>query len=175
MGGTPEDVISEFNYILNKYKTEEELQDELIKHVLQLNLGDENANIELKGTWEEKVLSYHHYLKGKVPLSSQYTRKFIECAYARLNQTRKCKFQIEPLKSQLIFLRPKLTMQSSDSPQKYSEKPVVVYDLKSPWGIVAKDLQCSAIINRHLDAEILQTFENTNLCYTYALKNEIGI
>ncbi|CAF4885198.1 unnamed protein product [Pieris macdunnoughi] len=170
LGGTPEDIVSEINHVLGQYKSQEDLQDDLIRHMLRMNLSDTTVQIEFKGTWEEKVSSYVHNLIGKVPLSSQYNRDYIKCAYTRIKQIQNYKVQATPLKSQVIFLKAKLAVESSDSLQKYSEKPVIVYDLETSLANVARDLRCTAIVNRHLEPKVLQDFNEANLCFTYTMK-----
>ncbi|XP_022124139.2 fatty acid synthase [Pieris rapae] len=172
LGGTPEEMISEVNLVLNQYKSQEDLQDDLIRHMLRMNLSDKTVQIDLKGTWEEKVSSYVHNLIGKVPLSSQYNQDYIKCAYTRMKQIQKYKVQLTPLKSQVIFLKAKLAVQSSDSLQKYSEKPVLVYNLETSLANVYRDLRCTAIVNRHLEPKVLQDFDESNLCITYSLKSK---
>ncbi|XP_045518361.1 fatty acid synthase-like [Pieris brassicae] len=170
LGGTPEDIVSEVNLVFDKYKSQEDLQDDLIRHMLRMNLSDTTVQIDLKGTWEEKVSSYVHKLIGKVPLSSQYNQDYIKCAYSRMRQLLKYKDQATLLKSQVIFLKSKLAVKASDSLQKYSEKPVVVYDLDTSLANVARDLRCSAIVNRHLEPNVLQNFDESNICFTYSMK-----
>ncbi|XP_045486955.1 fatty acid synthase [Pieris rapae] len=174
LGGAPKDVLAEVNHILNQYKSEEELQNELIHHMLRMNLGNDTHKIELNGTWEEKVSSYIKYLTGKVSLSLQYSRDYVSCAYGRIKQIRRCKVQVTTLKSQVIFLKSRLSVESYDSFQEYSEQPVIVYELNTPLANVTKDLQCTAIVNRHLEQEILQAFNKTNLCFTYCCKANSG-
>ncbi|CAF4885214.1 unnamed protein product [Pieris macdunnoughi] len=174
LGGGPKHVLAEVNHILNQYKSEEELQNELIQHMLRMNLGNDSFNIELKGTWEEKVSSYIKYLTGKVSSSLQYSRDYVLCAYGRIKQIRQCKVQVTPLKSQVIFLKSRVSVEFCDSFQNYSEQPVIVYELNTSLANVTKDLQCTAIVNRHLDEEILQAFNRTNLCFTYSCKASSG-
>ncbi|XP_045517124.1 fatty acid synthase-like [Pieris brassicae] len=174
LGGAPKDVLAEVNYILNQFKSEEELQNELIQHMLRMNLGNDSSNVQLKGTWEEKVSSYIKYLKGKVTSSLQYSREYVLCAYGRINQIRQCKVQVTPLKSQVIFLKSRVSVESCDSYQNYSEQPVIVYNLNTSLANVTKDLQCTAIVNRHLEEKILKAFNKANLCFTYSCKANSG-
>ncbi|CAH4027946.1 unnamed protein product [Pieris brassicae] len=169
LGGAPKDVLAEVNYILNQFKSEEKLQ-----HMLRMNLGNDSSNIQLKGTWEEKVSLYVKYLTGKVTSSLQYSREYVLCAYGRINQIRQCKVQVTPLKSQVIFLKSRVSVESCDSYQNYSEQPVIVYNLNTSLVNVTQDLQCMAIVNRHLEDEILKAFNKANLCFTYSCKANSG-
>ncbi|XP_045503125.1 fatty acid synthase-like isoform X1 [Colias croceus] len=173
VGGTPKEIVAEVKEKLKHFKSDEELQDNVALHMTKLILGDKFDGhldfINNTSTWEEKLDGYVRYLSGLVPLSTQYIRGIIHGAYSRVKQIQDIQIQPHALKSQVIFLRAKLSANINDLPQDYSQVPVVLYELSAPLADAARDLRCSAIVNRHLDEETLKAFEDTNICETYSL------
>ncbi|XP_026332436.1 fatty acid synthase-like, partial [Hyposmocoma kahamanoa] len=178
VGGTPEDIQATLLDQISEYETEEALQDAVARYMYSLMTGN-TERIEQALTnvssWNEKIDAYVRTLLGKVPHSAQYARAWIEAAYTRIAHLRTYKLQPRQLRSKLILLRASL---STGSPsiaetaaimQRYSKQPVAVYQLRAPLAYATYDLRCGAIINRHLDDEIQQAYNETNLCETYLI------
>ncbi|XP_046964229.1 fatty acid synthase-like [Vanessa cardui] len=178
VGGAPDDIQATFEEKLKTFKTEEELQDAVVRHMFKLMTNDESTTrldsvLQHSMTWNEKVSACVKMLSGQVVHSNQYTEENIKAAYARIIQVRKCKMQPRRLRSKIISMRPKSDKVGQiSSLQNYSMQPVVDYELEAPLAYAAQDLRGSAIINRHLDPAILEAFEKRNLCETYILNSD---
>ncbi|CAH0714771.1 unnamed protein product, partial [Brenthis ino] len=169
IGGSPDDIKAHFQHKLSIYKTEVDLQNAILQHTtsLMMKKADEriNKNLETAATWDEKVLACARIMKETIQHSSQYAKQIIESAYAKVYQV----LQYEPvpvvLRSNIVCLRP--TTCRATTLQKFSEQPVVEYNLNTPLEYMTQDLRCSAIINRHIGDDILQQFNKRNLCEMY--------
>ncbi|VVC87547.1 unnamed protein product, partial [Leptidea sinapis] len=170
LGGSPHEISTEFKTKLG-HLSEKDLQDTIIKHMVSL-VADSNVDVDpilnKASTWQEKVVLTVRELTGRVPHSGQYAKDLIETAYARICTALKYKMKPLKLRSRIIILRAQLNTNDS-SIQDYSSEPVLVYQLKAPLAHSAKDLRCSAIINNHLDKELLDAFDKKNLCETFLL------
>ncbi|CAH0714556.1 unnamed protein product, partial [Brenthis ino] len=169
IGGSPDDIKAHFQHKLSIYKTEVDLQNAILQHTtsLMMKKADEriHKNLETAATWDEKVLVCARIMKETIQHSSQYAKQIIESAYAKVYQV----LQYEPvpvvLRSNIVCLRP--TTCRATNLQKFSEQPVVEYNLNTPLEYMMQDLRCSAIINRHIGDDILQQFNKRNLCEMY--------
>ncbi|XP_052738819.1 fatty acid synthase-like [Bicyclus anynana] len=180
IGGGPDEVLHEIDEKLAKFETEQLLQVAIAQHIFKLMVnddapGDLNLENELKNisTWKEKVAFCVQKLLGRIDHSIQYAKEYIEAVYARLVQVRRYHSEPRPLRSLLISIRPwSLTSESNRIPiQSYSQQKVVEYELQVPLAHAAHDMRCAAIVNRHLDKDILEEFDNFNLCETYTISN----
>ncbi|XP_052739226.1 fatty acid synthase [Bicyclus anynana] len=180
IGGGPDEVLHEIVEKLSKFETEELLQVAIAHHIFKLMVNDENPEdlnleSELKNisTWKEKVSFCVQKLLGRIDHSIQYAKEYIEAVYARLVQVRRYHSEPSPLRSLLISIRPwSRTNESNSIPiQSYSQQKVVEYELQVPLAHAAHDMRCAAIVNRHLDKDILEEFDNNNLCETYTVSN----
>lgn len=123
-------------------------------------------------SWKDKVALGVHLLSGQIMHSIQYAKELINAAYGRIVQARRYYSEPRQLRSQLIALMPSTQSQYENNVsalQKHSLQKVIQYKLDSPFASAAQNLKCSAIINRHLDNDILEAFNNKNLCETYIL------
>lgn len=187
VGGTPEELQATLVDQIKEYKTEEELQDAVAKYIFTLMTGNaDGLDQALKNvsSWKEKIDVCVRSLLRRVSHSTQYARALIEAAYARILRLRFYKSQPQQLRSKIILLRASsLTTGSSvtsnqeatASMQRYSKQPVVVYQLEAPLADAIYDLRCGAIINRHLDNQILEKFNNSNHCETYLLNSRMFV
>ncbi|XP_049870283.1 fatty acid synthase-like [Pectinophora gossypiella] len=181
LGGTPEELEATINEKLGDFDTDEAFQNALVRHMSELMAEGVSAELDvaLKGAsnWQEKLNACVNTLLGRVSHSKQYTRLIIESAFARVEQMRRGKVQARKLQSRIVVLRAASNslISSTEEIQRYSQKPIVVYNLPNSLAHFAKDPRCAAIINRHFDEEVLQTFENRNLCDTYLLNADVFI
>ncbi|XP_047538457.1 fatty acid synthase-like isoform X1 [Vanessa atalanta] len=177
IGGAPNAIQETFEEKLKNFKTEDELQDAVVRHMFKLMTNDENTErldsvLQNSMTWNEKVSACVKMLSGHVVHSNQYTEENIKAAYGRIIQVRKCNMQPRRLRSKIVSMRPKSNKVGISSLQNYSMQPVVEYELEAPLAYAAQDLRGSAFINRHLDPAILEAFEKRNLCETYILNSD---
>ncbi|XP_045454228.1 fatty acid synthase-like [Melitaea cinxia] len=175
LGGTPNEIQEVFEENLKDYKTDDELQDAVIRHMYTLLTNDEDTEkldsvLSNQVTWNEKVTACVNLISGQVVHSNQYTEELIKAACGRILQVRRCNYEPRQLRSQVIFIRPRSSkICKTSNLQQYSLKPVIEYELQAPFASATEDLSCSNIVNRHLDPAILAEFEKKNLCETYIL------
>lgn len=160
---------------LGEYKTQDQLQDAVLRHMFGLMTKEKSDILErIVGSalsWDEKLEACVRALLGHVPHSSQYARSLIEAAYARLLQAREYSGLLKPLRSRLVVLR----AASSNIPPSsftYSLQPLIKHQLKSPLAQAFCDLRCASIINKYLDPVLLEEFDKKNLCDTYLLNRD---
>ncbi|XP_052738834.1 fatty acid synthase-like [Bicyclus anynana] len=178
IGGAPQEVLEKFDEKLAKFETEESLQSAVASHMFKLLVnGDspENLDIDLKSipTWKEKVSFCVQMLLGRIDHSIQYAKEIIEAVYERIVQVRRYQSQPRPLRSLLVTIRPWTSTTNNvkfHSLQSHSQQKVVEYQLQVPLAYAAQDMRCAAIVNRHLDQDILEGFDKKNLCETYQTK-----
>ncbi|XP_047538456.1 fatty acid synthase-like [Vanessa atalanta] len=177
IGGSPDEICKIINNKLQEYDTDEALQVAVIEHMFTLMTGADTKQLDCllsnAMTWQEKVECCVKNLRGRVGYSYQFTRELIETTYSRVVQLRGYSAEPRAIQSQLVSMRSKSASDhqtSTDSSlQSYSKIPVIEYDLHVPFSYLTKDPQCAAIINRHLDKDILKEFEKVNLCERYLL------
>lgn len=180
IGGSPSEIQAVFEDKLKNFNTNEELQNGVLRHIFSLISSeitdDLNRVLGKNISWEEKVALSVHLMSGKIMYSNQYAKELIKASYERIVQARKYNSEPRQLRSKIISLRPSLLSPYNDYNdnnvpvlQNYSLQKVIQYQLDSPFAFAAYNLQCSAIINRHLDDDILEAFNNKNLCETYIL------
>lgn len=172
LGGTPKEIQAGFNSKLKNIKDDETLQEFVGRHMVKLMSGDNTNSLDelLKKatTWRERVTYCVRDLTGRVTYSTQYTKELIEAAYSRIVQVKNYSSKPQKLRSLLILMRANIDA-PEDSLQEYSQQPIIKYKLKAPLSCAAKDMRCAAIINRHLEEDLLKAFEHRNLCETYLL------
>ncbi|CAH0723013.1 unnamed protein product, partial [Brenthis ino] len=178
IGGAPNEVQTVIEEKLENYNTEEELQNAVIRHMFSLfskeNTLDLDKALQESSTWVEKVSLATRILCGQVRHSNEYTKELISAAYSRIVQARRYNAEPRQLQSLLISIRPSSTRDrhlnnNLPSLQNYSLRKVVEYQLESPFAYAAYDLRCSAIVNHHLDEDILEAFDKINLCESYLI------
>ncbi|CAH2051828.1 unnamed protein product, partial [Iphiclides podalirius] len=174
IGESPDKLHETLNKELEEYDGDDALQIAIAKHMFSLMVGGNTDGLEdeLRGakTWPERIEACVRSILGRVSHSAQYARELIECAYGRIKQVQAYRLTPRALRSKLILIIPASSLGSSEnSMQRYSQQPVTVYHLHAPLAYSAADLRCSAIINTHLDSELLEAFERKNLCDTYLL------
>ncbi|XP_038216643.1 fatty acid synthase-like [Zerene cesonia] len=179
IGGAPKYIQMLFASKLQEFKDETSLQVAVGRHLVKLMLGQCNASldeaIEKASTWNEKIDACVRFLRGRVDHSAQYARELIKTGYSRILQVRKYSSKPQKLRSLLVLMKPSdmsSMFPSNDyksSLQDYSLQPIVEYELEAPLAYASQDLRCAGIINRHLDEDILEAFEQKSLCDTYLL------
>ncbi|KAJ8711411.1 hypothetical protein PYW07_008653 [Mythimna separata] len=173
VGGLPEDLQEIIEEQLRDLKTEEQLQDSVIRHMSKLLVGEDIANLDEvlrdANNWSEKVDACVRVLLGRLQHSVQYARGLIEAALVSIKRSRGYVPLVRALNSQLVLLRPASgnTTSSAQELQRYSQRPIAIHQLRTPLSFISNDMEFQAIINRYLDSEIKSEFENNNLCHTY--------
>ncbi|KAL0867562.1 hypothetical protein ABMA27_008331 [Loxostege sticticalis] len=168
IGGAPEEFKSFLKKELQEFKSDEALEDAVIRHIFGLMGGRSEVKFGERASWQEKVEICVRGLMGRVPLSMQYVRGQFSAAKIRLQQTTEFTPLLKPLRSRLILIRPE-DIEATDELQKFSQQKIAVHNLRTPLAHVLKDLRCASIINEYLEPEILEEFEKKNLCETYLL------
>ncbi|KPJ07769.1 Fatty acid synthase [Papilio machaon] len=173
IGASPDELQVILKEQLSEYDTDEALRMAVARHIFSLMVGGDTDGFEkaITGafTWKEKLEACSRSILGKVSHSAQYTKEMIDCAYRRIKQIQDYKPTPRALRSKIILLRAASVGTDNQSLQKYSKHPITVYDLSAPLADSAMDLRCSALINNHLDTELLEEFKKKNLCDTYLL------
>ncbi|PZC83616.1 hypothetical protein B5X24_HaOG207599 [Helicoverpa armigera] len=175
LGCAPDELQSAVEENLSDYKTEEHLQNAVVKHMYKLMVGDMDVNLDAAisgaATWAQKVELCVRTLLGRVPHSAQYARALLETALSRIQRARAHVPRVRALRSRLVLLRAAAARPQPPARalQHHSQLPVVVHQLTSPLAHATADLQCAAVINRYLHPDILQHFDNKNICDTYLL------
>ncbi|XP_028159425.1 fatty acid synthase-like [Ostrinia furnacalis] len=170
IGEAPEQFKAFLEKELQQYGSGEALQESLIRHMFGVMGGRSEVQFCEGTSWQEKVEVCVRALMGHIPLSTQYVRGQFNAARARLFQTIQYTPRLKPLRSRLILIRPENFEVVYPEPlQKYSEQPIIVHNLRSTLAHVLKDLRCAAIVNQYLDPDVLEEYENKNLCDTYIL------
>lgn len=187
IGGTPDEIQTTLLDQINEYETEEALQNAVAKHMFSLIAGNvEGLDEALRNasSWKEKTEACVRYLLSRVSQSTQYAREQIESAYKGIVRLRSYKIEPQQLHSKIILLRASFLSTGSSVAsnqavtavmQRYSKQPVTVYQLEAPLAEATYDLRCGALINRHLNSQILENFNNCNLCETYLLNPRMSM
>ncbi|CAG5024465.1 unnamed protein product [Parnassius apollo] len=180
VGESPEEIQSTIKERLKEYNSDEALQIAVAKHIVKLMVGgastDELAIALCRvPTWQEKVEECLRFILGRVSHSVQYMQELIESAYGRIKQVLCYDLKVRALRSKLILIR---AASSAGNPealtlQSHSQQPISIYQLRAPLAYTTEDLRCSAVINSHLNTEILEAFEKKNLCDTYLLNADV--
>ncbi|KAJ8711407.1 hypothetical protein PYW07_008649 [Mythimna separata] len=175
LGCAPNEVQTVIEENIAEYKTKDDLENAVIKHMFKLMVGDDVVDLEgaLKGitAWPQKVDICVRTLLGRVPHSAQYSRSLIEAALARIERARSYVPPVRALRSQLVVLRAASThvTPSALALQQYSQRPVAVHQLAGPLANTTNDISCSSLINEYLDPAMLDAFKEKNICESYLL------
>lgn len=173
IGASPDELQVVLKEQLKEYDTDEALRMAMARHMYNLMVGGNTDGFEraISGafTWKEKLEACARSILGKVSHSGQYTKEMIDCAFRRIKQIQDYKPTPKALRSKIILFRAASVGTNDQSLQNYSKNPITVYKLNAPLAHSAMDLRCTALINKHLDPEILEEFETKNLCDTYLL------
>ncbi|XP_063368614.1 fatty acid synthase-like [Cydia amplana] len=185
LGGGPEDFLAALEEQIDATcageGSEQVLQDAVARHMCAL-MGSASTQLETElrnaSTWREKVDVSVSVLRGRVTYSAQYARALIEAAYARVTLARNAKARVQAtpraLQSRVVLLRSPTAASASPHPlQRYTHLPLAIHDLRAPLAHATDDLRVAAIVNQYLDDEVLQEFENKNLCETYLLNADV--
>ncbi|KAJ0172970.1 hypothetical protein K1T71_011146 [Dendrolimus kikuchii] len=179
VGCLPDEFKSIIEEQLSEYKTEEQLQDAVLRHMCGLMTKGNSSFVEeiLKNmsSWGEKVEACVRALLGQVSHSAQYARALIEAAYARILRAGEYEWRLKPLRSRLVLLRAGIPTNPGTvfAPlSTYTLQTPLQYQLSAPLSLALNDLRCASIINRHLDPTIIEEFKNKNLCETYLLNSD---
>ena len=167
----------EFNIYLEEqladYKTEEQLQDAVARHMFTLMAGGDTTGLDnalqTASTWSQKVDACVRTLLGRVSHSAQYARALFETTLRRIERTRGYVPRVQALSSQLILMRA-ASAHPAPAPlelQQHSQHPVVVHQLHAPLAHAPIDLQTASIVNTYLDPAIIERFDTNNICNTY--------
>ncbi|XP_047999607.1 fatty acid synthase-like [Leguminivora glycinivorella] len=185
LGGGPEDFLAALEQQLNEAcageDSEQALQDAVARHMCAL-MGSASTQLETAlhnaDTWREKVEVSVNVLRGRVTYSAQYAQALIEAAYTRVTQARNARKRVQAtprlLESSIVLLRsPDAAIVSPHPLQRYTRLPLAIHDLRAPLVHATDDLRVAAVVNQYLDDEILQEFENKNICETYLLNADV--
>ncbi|XP_063896402.1 fatty acid synthase [Helicoverpa armigera] len=174
IGFAPDELKVELDEQLSEFAHEEELQNSVARHMFTLMAGGDArglGGLQAARTWAQKVELCVRTLLGRVPHSAQYARALLETALSRIQRARAHVPRVRALRSRLVLLRAAAARPQPPARalQHHSQLPVVVHQLTSPLAHATADLQCAAVINRYLHPDILQHFDNKNICDTYLL------
>ncbi|CAG5024484.1 unnamed protein product [Parnassius apollo] len=179
VGESPEEVQSTIKERLMEYDSDEALQIAVAKHIVKLIVGGGTDKLEIAlcrvPTWQEKVEVCLRSILGRVSHSVQYARELIESAYGRIKQVLCYNLKVQALRSKLVLIRAASSTGNPEalSLQRHSQQPISIYQLRAPLAYTTVDLRCSAVINSHLNTEILKAFEKKNLCDSYLFNADV--
>ncbi|KOB77238.1 Uncharacterized protein OBRU01_04580 [Operophtera brumata] len=168
LGGSPEEIQGDIKSKLDG-KDESNIQNELIQHFS--SLASDSCPVDLseellkQQIFEDKVRLCIQKLQGQIPFNSQYLTDLLKSAYARIGFVRDYKFNHPHLKANVILIRA-LPDMASNFPVSAS------YKLLVSMNYAPDDIECPAIINRHLKPHVIEHFYDTNLCESYLMNNE---
>lgn len=164
---------------MSEFKTDAALQVAVVKHMYTLMADDRTNRLDIAlqsvNTWSERVEICMQMVTGHLSCSYQYGKALIEAAYLRILQVRQYYSQPRKLRSLLIFLMPRYSFDTTSASlilNQFSEQAVVYYQLEAPLAFATEDLQCAAIINRHLDSDLINSYNKKNRCESYLPNNE---
>ncbi|CAH1641260.1 unnamed protein product [Spodoptera littoralis] len=181
LGFAPDEFVQRLEDQLAEYKTEEQLQDAVARHMYSIMTGGDSTSVDealqAATTWPQKVDACVRNLLGRVSHSAQYARALIESALRRIEATRHYVPRVHALRSQIVLMRA-ASSHPAPSPaalQRHSQRPVIVHQLNAPLAHAATDLNCAVVVNIYLDSTIHEIFEKKNLCNTYLINAEVFI
>ncbi|KAJ2951438.1 hypothetical protein O0L34_g13591 [Tuta absoluta] len=160
--------------------TENQLQNAVIKHMLQLMSGSPRSSldelIEKTDDWDEKVSLCIHKLKECVNFSHDFMRDIVNTFYVKIGLARIYKPEFK-LKSDIVLLKgiPHPNVEKLDFDyglSKYAENPVKVFSIDSDIALAPFDWRLANIVNKMLDPVLLDEFKSKNLCETYTFNYE---
>lgn len=168
LGGSPDDLRADIVNRLNGMP-EWKLQNELIQHFFGLasvsspeSLASDLLKLE---NFNDKIKTCIEKLQGQIPYNGKYLSDVIKSAYARIGFVRNYNCDLPLLKGNVVLIRALPSMASNFQVTASYELPVsITYALD--------DLECPAIINKHLEPHVVQDFYNRNLCESYLMNNE---
>lgn len=184
MGYDPDEFKLEVEEQLRDLVTDEQLEDAVVRHIAEILTGEHSSELDkalqAAATWSQKVDICVKYLQGRTTHTMQYRRNLLEAALSRTKQLRNysSKPVVRSLRSRLVLLRAATARDSPDfakTLQPYSSQPVAVHQLHAPLAHVPHDNQSSAIVNKYLDAETRQAFENKSQCITYIVNEALQL
>lgn len=173
IGYTPEELRAELSEQLGDLRTKDELQNAVVRQLFKLTMKEDLAildkDLHHATTWKEKKDAFVRCTLGRLAHSSQYVRAFLDSMLARIDQVRGYNTETSYcLRSQIVLLRAASTRKPLVSTlARWSQRPVIVHQLRSVLSSVLNDMQCPSLINRYLDADILTVFDKQNLCDSY--------
>ncbi|XP_035448106.2 fatty acid synthase-like isoform X2 [Spodoptera frugiperda] len=175
LGFAPDEFVLRLEDQLAEYKTKEQLEDAVAKHMYSIMTGGDTTGVDevlqAANTWPQKVDACVRNLLGRVSHSAQYARALIESALRRIEGTRHYVPRVHALRSQIVLMRA-ASSHEAPSPaalQRHSQRPVIVHQLDAPLAHATNDLNCAVIVNTYLDSTIHEIFEKKNLCNTYLI------
>lgn len=109
LGGTQNEVYDVITQQLSTFKTDEELQNGVVMHIISLIKGKEIDGLQntLKNcrSWEDKLDETIEALEENIAFSMQYVKVVIDTAYSRLKQIQNHKQKATELRSKVVVLR----------------------------------------------------------------------
>lgn len=167
LGGSPEEIRTDIESKLDGF-SECKLQNDIIQHCC--SLATKNAQLDLSGllntqNFEDKVRLCIKKIQDQTPFNRQYISDVIVSAYKRICFIRNYKYDIPALKSKIIMIRA-ITPSTSNFPVTTS------FELHVPLQDLLGDLRCSSIINNYLEVNVLEEFNNKNLCESYLTNSD---
>ncbi|CAG9791617.1 unnamed protein product [Diatraea saccharalis] len=170
LGGTPLDICNSFNHRFKNISAEDQ-QNALIKHMYTLITSKNYTEIEnelgANKSWNDKV----ECLVRKLPSNIQYTQILLQGVYAKIKMLQKYDFKQHKLHSQLVLIRAKLPIPDVDTLESFP-KEMKVHNIRAVLAHADKDLACSNIVNKYLDKNIIEAYENSNQCDTVLKSDE---
>ncbi|XP_049878858.1 fatty acid synthase-like [Pectinophora gossypiella] len=162
LGGGPEDICATMEAQFGNIALEE-LQNQLILHmystIVQSKSDELQTRIKELGDWEAKVDECILLIRNRSSRSIDYIRAVINSTYRRVLIARDYVWKQPKLSSKIVVIKAKSETESSSDSSLEN-----VHQLDSTLPLVPEDLKCSAIVNKYLDAKILEDYYSQNLC-----------
>ncbi|XP_028162532.1 fatty acid synthase-like [Ostrinia furnacalis] len=151
------------------------LQNAIVEHLYRFMSGNDNEEfkkeLEKLEDWTAKKEACVQKLKGLVKYSHQYQKLVLEAAYKRIKMAREYQPTMK-LDSEIILIKGIPHPNAQQLPEdynlsKYTNQPVIVYNIESDHALAPNDSRVSNIINRMLEPEVVEYFNKKNLCHVY--------
>ncbi|XP_047999252.1 uncharacterized protein LOC125236478 [Leguminivora glycinivorella] len=179
LGGTPEDIQTALEINI-KRMPDHKVQDTVLLHLTSLMIGHRIPELadQLQETknWQSKVELCVKTCRGQAPYTSQFIRSYLKAAYNRVELTRNHRTRPHSLSSKIVILRADLPCTFNQQLMtRFSKQHISVHEIQSSLSKAPKNLQCSAIVNKYLDAAALEAFENRNHCDSYTINDHLNM
>lgn len=155
---------------------EDQFQNSIINHTYTLLSGSPSQNLKQAldkcKIWFEKIDAFINDIKEVVSHSHDFLKDVVNAIYKRTLLAIEYKPDLK-LNSEIVLIKgqqdPKIDILPDDYDlSKFTTKPVKVINITSDHLSVPEDCKISNIINGMLEPELLELFNNKNMCEVYS-------
>ncbi|XP_059054106.1 fatty acid synthase-like [Achroia grisella] len=177
LGGTPDDIRDSIKMQLASLG--DKWEDALALHMYYLLTGTTSSHLEQQlektETWEQTKTIWLKELRQKVTLSTQYMLNQIDTAHSRIKLLFQYKTKTTTaLRSKIVILKANMpNLLRTENFERLSEQEVSINNLDATLTYATEDLRCSTIINKYLEPDVIEVFDNNNQCETALLSGNM--